>query len=54
MNWDLTLFLHWPHDRFALGWEIFYPVEEMPYYTVRVFLGIATITVNYGLIDEED
>ena len=21
MNWQLELNAHWPHDRFAIGWE---------------------------------
>lgn len=51
MNWQLLISFHWPHDRFALGWEILNPVEEAPYTTVQVFLGIFTVTVHLGIED---
>jgi len=24
-DWELTIELHWPHDRFALGWDYIAP-----------------------------
>ena len=42
----LEVAFHWPHDRLALGFDIAYPDEEFDYTTVRIFLGICTITYN--------
>lgn len=44
----IEIILHWPHDRFALGWEWIRPDEEYDYTTVRLYLLITTITINYG------
>ena len=46
MNWQLTITAHWPHDRLAVGWEVLHPVDEVPWTTVQVFLGILTVRVD--------
>ena len=46
MNWELTLSLHWPHDRFVIGWDIMYADEKYNYNTYRLYLGIITITLD--------
>jgi len=51
MNWNLTITLHWPHDRLAIGWEVMHPVDEVPWTTIQVFLGIVTVRVD--LFQEE-
>lgn len=43
----LTLKFHWPHDRFALGWEVFYPDEEFETTEFILFLGIVTIELEF-------
>lgn len=47
MDWKLEMALHWPHDRFALGWDIIYPTEEFNYTTVKLYLVILTITLDF-------
>jgi hypothetical protein len=46
MDWTFYLILHWPHDRFALGWEILQPIEEDPGIIIKVFLGILTLRLE--------
>jgi len=48
MDWQLVISLHYPHDRFALGFETLQPDEETPYYTVRLYLLIVTIDFNFS------
>lgn len=43
----LTLKFHWPHDRFALGWEVFYPDEEFETTEFILFLGIITLEFEF-------
>jgi hypothetical protein len=43
----LTLKFHWPHDRFALGWEVFYPDEEFETTEFILFLGIVTVELEF-------
>lgn len=45
--WDFTIGFHFPHERFAIGWE-FIPSEpdEFPYCTFTLYLGIVTLTLN--------
>lgn len=51
-NWKLELAFHYPHDRFALGWEIIRPDEKCQYYTLKWYLLILTITFDTGSNDE--
>jgi hypothetical protein len=43
----VTIKFHWPHDRFALGWEIFYPDAEFETTEVVLFLGIMTLELEF-------
>ena len=38
---------HYPHDRFALGWEYIAPNEEYQYSTITLYLLIITLDFNY-------
>jgi len=46
MEWSLTLIMHWPHDRFAVGVECLRPTEEVPVTTIQVFLFVLTLQIN--------
>ena len=46
MDWQLEIAFHWPHNRFALGWEFIAKDEEYNYRTIRLYLLITTITIN--------
>lgn len=43
---DLEIALHWPHDRFCIGWEFMNADKEHNYATFRLFLGVVTLTFN--------
>lgn len=43
----ITIKFHWPHDRFALGWEIFYPDAEYETTEVVIFVGIMTLEIEF-------
>ena len=47
MDWSLEIAFHWPHDRFALGWEFINADEEFDYITIKVYLLVATCTLDY-------
>ncbi len=47
MPWNLLISFHYPHDRFALGWEYIAPDENNPFNTITLYLLIATIDFNY-------
>ena len=42
---QLIIALHWPHDKCAIGWEIFYPDEEYPDHEVIISLIIVTLKI---------
>lgn len=44
--WQLEIAFHWPHDRFALGWETIAPTEEEPVTTIRFYLFFVTLTLD--------
>jgi hypothetical protein len=46
MNWTLEIAFHFPHDRFAIGWEYIGPTEEEPIYTFKLYLLITTLTLD--------
>lgn len=46
-DWKLTILFHWPHDRLALGWDYIRPTEEENYTTIRLYLFISTITLDF-------
>jgi len=45
-DWQLEIAFHWPHDRFALGWEFIKPDAEAPYTTIKLYLFIVTLTLD--------
>ena len=47
-NWELSFTLHWPLDRFALGWEMLRPDEEHEeaYWTFTLFLFVLTLELD--------
>lgn len=46
-DWKLSITFHWPHDRFALGWQTVKPEDEAPYWTLTLYLGIATVDFDW-------
>lgn len=38
---------HYPHDRFAIGWEYISRDEDFDYNTLTLYFFIFTITINY-------
>ena len=47
MNWDLTILFHLPHDRFALGWEYIGPDDQCNYTTLKFYILIMTLELNF-------
>lgn len=45
-DWVLHIAFHFPHDRFALGWELHRPDEEHEYYTIQVYLFVVTLRLD--------
>lgn len=45
-DWELTIQFHYPHDRFALGWEFIGPDDKHNYSTYKAYLLIATLTLD--------
>lgn len=45
-DWQLEIAFHWPHDRFALGWETLQPDPEHDYYTVKLYLFFISFTLD--------
>jgi len=45
-NWILYIIFHWPHDRFALGWETIMPTAEEPFTTIKLYLLFITLTLD--------
>jgi hypothetical protein len=46
MNWNLEIIFHWPHDRFALGWEFINSTNDCNYKTFTLYLFIVTLSLN--------
>ena len=47
MDWELTIQFHYPHDRFMVGWEFMKPTEEFNYTTIKLYLFIVTLTLDF-------
>jgi hypothetical protein len=45
-NFILEIAFHWPHDRFALGWDTVNPTEEQPFFTLTFYLLFITLTLD--------
>ena len=52
MDWQLVISLHFPHDRFALGFETLRADEEYQFNTFRLYLLICTIDFNFAFENE--
>jgi hypothetical protein len=48
-DWELEIAFHFPHDRFLLGHEYINADKDFKYNTIRVYLLIATITIDYKI-----
>lgn len=46
-DWELEIAFHWPNQRLALGWEIINPNEEYNYTTIRLYLLVVTLTLDF-------
>jgi hypothetical protein len=46
-DWALSIEFHWPHNRFALGWDYIAPDREYDYSTARLYLLFITFTLDY-------
>ena len=53
MNWQLHVIFHYPHDRFAFGWEAMFANDEVPFNTYQIFLGIITVRIDTWEEEEE-
>jgi hypothetical protein len=47
MDWSIKLSAHYPHDRFALGWEYIAPSKDYEYSTITIYLLFITINIDY-------
>ena len=47
MDWTLKIAFHYPHNRFMLGWEYISKDEKYKYSTIRLYLFIATLTLDF-------
>lgn len=48
MNWNISLFLTWPHNRCLIGWSYLAPDEEEEYHTFELFFAILSLQINWG------
>ncbi len=47
MDWELEIALHYPHNKFMLGWEELQPNEEFNYTTLKISFFIITFTLDF-------
>ena len=47
MDWELEIALHYPHNKFMLGWEVLHPDMEFNYTTIKLSLFIVTFTLDF-------
>lgn len=52
-DFQVILQLHWPHDRFCLGWEMYRPTEQETSLTVNIFLFFLTINIEFIISNKE-
>lgn len=43
----IKIMFHWPHHRFAFGWEQIFADEEFDYNTFTLYFFVLTITIDY-------
>tara|TARA_B110000908_G_scaffold16837_1_gene18924 strand:- start:4098 stop:4244 length:147 start_codon:yes stop_codon:yes gene_type:complete len=46
-EWTLEIAFHYPHNRFLVGWEYIEKDKKYKYTTIRLYLFIATITIDF-------
>jgi len=46
-DWTLEIAFHFPHNRFMLGWEHIPKDERFNYTTIRLYLFIVTLTLDF-------
>ena len=46
-DWQLEIAFHWPHNRFALGWEFIDSDKDYDYRTIKFYLFIVTLTFDF-------
>ena len=46
-DWELEIAFHWPHQRFALGWEFIEPTEKFNYTTVKLYMFAISLTLDF-------
>lgn len=48
--WELSLGWKWPHEGFAIGYDLIEPIEEddNKYYSVNLYLGPLSVLFNFG------
>jgi hypothetical protein len=46
-DWTLKIEFHWPHDRFALGWEYIAADKTYQYRTIKIYFLFTTFTLDY-------
>jgi len=47
MNYTLEIAFHYPHNRFMLGWEYIASDKKFNYTTIKLYLFIATLTLDF-------
>jgi hypothetical protein len=47
MDWELTIKLYWPHNRFMLGWEYVGSDDVYHYTTIKLHLFILSIEIDF-------
>ena len=47
MDWTLEIAFHFPHNRFAFGWEFINADKKHNYKTIKFYFFIATLTLDY-------
>jgi hypothetical protein len=48
MDWTIKFSAHYPHDRFAVGWEYIAPSKDYTYHTFTIYLFIITVNIDYA------
>ena len=46
--WKLEVAFHWPHDRFALGWEYMSQDIDFNYNTFKLYMFFITFTIDFN------
>jgi hypothetical protein len=49
VDWEIRFIFSLPHQRVCLGWEVLYPTDEFPYQTLKLYLLLITIELDYNV-----